>query len=242
MQMQGRDGRRWWTLAAAFVGLAFGAGATLADNVGESETPGAQPGISPVPAVAVAAGPAVRLAQADTGRPAVGALLRFNIDGQPGASEVISSYGVETMLEQELQYHGYRVVDLTPLHDDFQQLRYTHTCPYVSGASSPGDCAEFGSYAEAVLQVLENIDYARQSGILALRPQDYILIADASIRQDARRVQGTIALRIRRVSGDEIVVGHVEPVTARIGTAPVENVIRNVASKLVIRSVKPLSR
>ena len=126
----------------------------------------------------------------------VASLLRLTVDGSVTDETFATSYGVETTLQWHLQEHGFTSVDLTPLHADFQQLRYTHDCPIVDGQSTVDDCAQLGNYAEAVLHALESIQLGVEGGQLVLAPSDLILIGEIRLFNQPREVRGELYYRL----------------------------------------------
>lgn len=128
---------------------------------------------------------------------AIASVLRVTVDGEPTEAGRSGSYGVESVLLRHLQERGFENVDLSPLHADFQVLRYTSTCPVVDGGSTQHDCAQFGNYAEAVLHVIESIRYGVDQALLPkLGPDDSILIGEIRLINAPRQVRGEMFYRL----------------------------------------------
>jgi hypothetical protein len=138
---------------------------------------------------------------------ALAALMRVTIDGEAANRNALEkSFNYESILLRHAGDAGFRYVDITPLKADFQRLRYSHQCPIVDGNYSRDDCANFGNYAESVLEILANIDQATiDQHLPQFGAADRILLGDTQIINFERRIRVEMYMRVYSAQGQELV-------------------------------------
>ena len=173
----------------------------------------------------------------------IATLLRVTLDNKPvdQASTIVTPYAVETALIKELQNRSHQTVDLTPLHADFQKLRYTHDCPVLDGDFSHNDCAQFGNYAEAVIQVLDNVRYGADANVASLQPLakgGHILVAEVKAHRKARQIVGYFHFRVHGFCDGSLPVAQTQEHDIAIPpNQPAESALRQFFEEIIEDSV-----
>ena len=174
----------------------------------------------------------------------VATLMRVTIDGQPASREVLeSSFNFETLLLTHLSRHGYEHVDLTPLKSGFQQLRYSHECPVVGGDFSFRNCESFGNYAEAVLQILNNIKLGVENQYLPeFTANDRIIISDTQIANLGRNIRVDMYLRVYDAASHKLVTNDTLHREQRMGSRGTrEGMTVKLVDRVVAQAVDTLA-
>ena len=171
----------------------------------------------------------------------VATLLRVTLDGRPLNEQTLKSYGVETELISDLHAHSFTTIDLTPLHSDFQKLRYSYDCPVVDGSFNHNDCAKFGDYAEAVIQVLDNIREGVEAGVKSLEPiktGGYILVGEVTAMRTGRNIVGEFHYRIHSYCSGAVSAAQAVNHNVRIGTADPAAALSQFYDDIIYRGVE----
>ncbi len=171
----------------------------------------------------------------------VATLLRVTLNAQPVNASTVTSYGVETMLVSELQSHAHQTIDLTPLHADFQKLRYSYDCPVVDGSFTHDDCAQFGNYAEAVIQVLENVQAGVGANVQSLAPLQrggYVLVGEIRAKRTERDIVGDFHFRVHGFCDGSMPVAQSVNHSIRIGTTDSDAALSQFYGDIIYRGIE----